>query len=58
MNLRELFEALPIPIGPMIGDLVKGGTKTAGRNIEKDVGNLAKTAAKSQAVSTATDAVK
>jgi hypothetical protein len=58
MNLRELFEALPIPIGPMIGDLAKGGKKTAGRDIEKDVGKLAKTAAKSQAVSTATDAIK
>lgn len=58
MNLRELFEALPIPIGPMLGDLAKGGTKAAGRNIEKDVGTLAKTAAKSQAVSTATDAIK
>jgi hypothetical protein len=42
----------------MIGDLAKGGKKTAGRDIEKDVGKLAKTAAKSQAVSTATDAIK
>ena len=58
MNLRQLFEALPIPIGPMIGNLVKGGTKATGRNVEKDVGNLAKTAAKGQVASTAIDAVK
>jgi hypothetical protein len=58
MKLRQLFEALPIPIGPMIGDLAKGSVKTAGRDIEKDVGKLAKTAAKSQATSTAVDAVK
>lgn len=58
MNLRELFEALPIPIGPMIGDLARSGTKTAGRDIEKDVGKLAKTAAKSQATSAAMDSEK
>lgn len=58
MNLRELFEALPIPIGPMIGDLAKGGTKAAGRNVEKEVGSLAKKAVKGQAIDTAIDAVK
>lgn len=58
MNLRELFEALPIPIGPMIGNLSKGGAKAVGRDIEKDVGSLAKNAIKSQAVSKAADAVR
>lgn len=58
MNLRELFEALPIPIGPMIGDLAKGGAKATGKNVGKEVGSLAKKAVKTQAVDTAVDAVK
>jgi hypothetical protein len=58
MNLRELFEALPIPIGPMVGNLVRGGAKAAGQDINKDISTLAKTAAKGQVASTAIDAVK